>query len=50
VAGGRRRLVYPHGRRNAAKNHITPEVAYERLMEFLAVLGIGTEAEQNDPE
>jgi hypothetical protein len=39
-----------HGRRNAPTNNVTPEIAYERLSEFLAVLGIAAEPEQIEPE
>ena len=34
-----------HGRRDAPTNNVTPELAYERLAEFLAALGISTESE-----
>jgi len=39
-----------HGRRDAPTNNVTPEVAYERLAEFLAVLGIAAEAERIEPD
>jgi hypothetical protein len=39
-----------HGRRDAPVNNVTPEMAYERLAEFLAVLGIAAEAEAPETE
>jgi hypothetical protein len=41
-----------HGRRErgAGLNNVTPRMAYERLRDFLAVLGIATEAEQQGSE
>ena len=39
-----------HGRRDAPTNNIPPQVAYERLKEFLAVLGIAAESEAAAPE
>jgi hypothetical protein len=41
-----------HGRRERAVDvsNVTPGMAYERLTEFLAVLGIAAEAEQIEPE
>jgi hypothetical protein len=39
-----------HGRRDAPTNNITPQMAYERLKEFLAVLGIAAESEGQEPE
>jgi hypothetical protein len=33
-----------HGRREVATNHVTPELAYVRLREFLAALGISAES------
>jgi hypothetical protein len=41
-----------HGRRDrdAGMNNVTPRMAYDRLREFLAVLGIAIEAEQPDSE
>jgi hypothetical protein len=41
-----------HGRRESAidRSNVTPRMAYERLQEFLAVLGIAAEAEQTEPE
>jgi hypothetical protein len=41
-----------HGRRqrDTDMNHVTPRMAYERLMDFLAVLGIAIEAEQPESE
>jgi hypothetical protein len=38
-----------HGRRDAPRNNVTPEIAYERLNEFLAALGIAAEAEEQEP-
>ena len=35
-----------HGRREAPTNNVTPEMAYERLNDFLAVLGIAAESEE----
>jgi hypothetical protein len=35
-----------HGRRAAPTNNVTPEMAHQRLKEFLAALGITTEHEQ----
>jgi hypothetical protein len=35
-----------HGRRDAPVNNVTPAVAYDRLREFLAALGIAAEAEE----
>jgi hypothetical protein len=35
-----------HGRRDAPTNNVSPQMAYERLGEFLAALGITTEAEE----
>jgi len=35
-----------HGRRDAPTNNVTPGLAYERLSEFLAALGITAEAEE----
>jgi hypothetical protein len=39
-----------HGRRDAPTNYVTPRVAYERLTEFLSVLGIAPQAEQTEAE
>ena len=39
-----------HGRRDAPTNNVTPELAYERLKEFLAVLGIAAESEEEGPD
>jgi uncharacterized protein YutE (UPF0331/DUF86 family) len=39
-----------HGRRDVPTNNVTPELAYERLNEFLAVLGIAAESEEEEPE
>jgi hypothetical protein len=39
-----------HGRRDAPTNNVTPEMAYERLNEFLAVLGIAAESEEQEPK
>ena len=39
-----------HGRRDAPTNNVTPKMAYERLSDFLAELGIAAEAEQEEPE
>jgi hypothetical protein len=41
-----------HGRREGGTDvsSVTPRVAYERLKEFLAVLGIAAEAEQTESE
>lgn len=41
-----------HGRRERTvlMNNVTPQVAYERLRDFLAALGIVTEAEQMESE
>lgn len=36
-----------HGQREAPTNNITPLVAYQRLGDFLAVLGISTESERD---
>jgi hypothetical protein len=38
-----------HGRREAPTNNVTPEMAYNRLKEFLAALGITAESEE-EPE
>ncbi len=35
-----------HGRRDAPTNNVTPEMAYDRLIEFLAALGIAAESEE----
>src|SRR5947209_3759424 len=35
-----------HGRRDNPMNNVTPKTAYDRLGEFLAVLGISTESEE----
>jgi hypothetical protein len=39
-----------HGRRDTPTNLVTPTVAYQRLNEFLTVLGIATEPEERPPE
>jgi hypothetical protein len=41
-----------HGRRerDVAISNVTPPMAYDRLQEFLALLGIAVEAEQREPE
>jgi hypothetical protein len=39
-----------HGRRNAPTNNVTPEMAYQRLNEFLTVLRIDAEPEPIEPE
>jgi len=39
-----------HGRRETAINHVTPEMAYQRLEEFLALLGIAAESEEELPD
>jgi uncharacterized protein YutE (UPF0331/DUF86 family) len=39
-----------HGMRDAPTNNISPETAYKRLEEFLAVLGIAAESEEEQPE
>jgi hypothetical protein len=41
-----------HGRReqDAGRNNVTPRMAFERLKDFLAVLGIAIEAEQTELE
>ncbi len=39
-----------HGRRNAPTNNVTPELAYDRLSEFLAALGISAESEESQPD
>jgi hypothetical protein len=39
-----------HGRRQAPTNNVTPEVAYDRLSEFLAALGIAAESEEERSE
>jgi uncharacterized protein YutE (UPF0331/DUF86 family) len=39
-----------HGRRDAPANNITPKLAYERLSDFLAALGITTESEETPSE
>jgi hypothetical protein len=41
-----------HGRRErkTGLTHVTPQMAYQRLQEFLAVLGIAAEAEPIEPE
>jgi len=38
-----------HGRRDAPTNNVTPELAYARLNEFLAALGIASESEEEPP-
>ena len=38
-----------HGRRDAPTNNVPPEIAYERLTEFLSALGITTESEEETP-
>ena len=38
-----------HGRRDAPTNNVTPELAYARLNEFLAALGIASESEEESP-
>jgi hypothetical protein len=35
-----------HGRRDAPSNNVTPDMAYNRLAEFLAALGIAAESEE----
>ena len=37
-----------HGRRDVPTNNVSPVVAYERLSQFLAELGIATESEQEE--
>jgi hypothetical protein len=37
-----------HGRRDTPANNVTPKMAYDRLSEFLAALGIATESERGD--
>ncbi len=37
-----------HGRREAPTNNVTPKMAFDRLSEFLAVLGIAIESEGQD--
>jgi len=39
-----------HGRRDAPTNNVTPKIAYDRLGEFLAALGIAAESEKEEPE
>ncbi len=39
-----------HGRRDTPTNLVTPPMAYQRLNEFLAVLGIATQPEEQPPE
>jgi hypothetical protein len=39
-----------HGQRDLPTNNVTPEVAYDRLSEFLADLGIATESEEPESE
>ena len=39
-----------HGRRDAPINNVTPRMAYERLQEFLAILGIAIESEERLPD
>jgi len=39
-----------HGRREAPMNNVSPRMAYDRLNEFLAVLGIASEAEEEQSE
>ena len=39
-----------HGRRDAPRNNVTPEMAYQRLNDFLSALGIATEPEEPEPE
>lgn len=39
-----------HGRRETPTNNITPKLAFERLKDFLAALGIALEAEHAEPE
>jgi hypothetical protein len=36
-----------HGRRDVPANNVTPKMAYDRLADFLAVLGIAVESEEN---
>ncbi len=39
-----------HGRRDAPTNNVTPEMAYARLNDFLAVLDIASESEEKSDE
>jgi uncharacterized protein YutE (UPF0331/DUF86 family) len=39
-----------HGRRDVPTNNVTPEMAYDRLREFLAALGIAAESEEGPPD
>jgi hypothetical protein len=39
-----------HGARDAPTNNVTPRIAYNRLREFLAALGIAIEPEEEQPD
>lgn len=39
-----------HGRRDAPTNNVTPRMAYDRLTEFLAALGISAESEEEQSD
>jgi hypothetical protein len=50
VRGYRNWVAHGRRERDADMNNVTPRIAYDRLREFLAVLGIAIEAERRESE